>query len=69
MLMIISKDVAWRKINHKKDERQDKNCQEIEEYIGGKKCTEAWIFIKRIRKTGTEKVPIENIQQEMYQLL
>lgn len=55
-----------QKINHLKNEMWDRKCQEIEGYIGGRQCTEAWKFIGRVRKTGRERVNIQKITQEQW---
>lgn len=55
-----------QKINHSKNEMWDRKCQEIETYIGGRKCTEAWEFIKKVKKTRSEKVTLQNISQKQW---
>jgi hypothetical protein len=39
-----------------KNEMWNRKCQEINTYIGGKKCTEAWKFIKQVRTSEKESV-------------
>ena len=36
-------------ITAEKNEMWDRKCQEINTYIGGRRCTEAWKFIKKVR--------------------
>lgn len=55
-----------QKINHLKSEMWDRKCREIEGYIGGRRNTEAWKFIEKVRKTGNEEVVIQNISQEKW---
>ena len=33
-----------------------RKCQEINIYKGGRQCTEAWKFIKRVKTSGKESV-------------
>ena len=45
-----------------KNEMWDRKCQEINTYIGGRKCTEAWKFIKKFRTSEKESVHLQMIQ-------
>jgi len=45
-----------RIIKAEKNEMWDSKCQEINTYIGGRKCTGAWKFIERVRIPGKESV-------------
>ena len=40
----------------------DRKCQEINTYIGGRKCGEAWKFIKKVRTSEKESVHLPMIQ-------
>ena len=39
----------------------DRKCQEINKYVGGKKCTETWKFIKIVRTSEKESVHLQMI--------
>jgi hypothetical protein len=39
----------------------DRKCQEINTYIGGRKGTEAWKFIKQVRTSEKESVHLQMI--------
>ena len=43
----------------------DRKCQEINTYIGGRKCTEAWKFVKRVR-SGKESVHLQMIPTDRW---
>lgn len=51
----------------------EQKCSEVERLIGGKKCTEAWNFIKRVRKddriTRLETISIEEWKEYHKKLL
>jgi len=44
-----------------KNEMWDRKCQEINTYIGGRKCSEAWKFIKKVRTSEKESVHLPMI--------
>jgi len=44
----------------------DRKCQEINTYIGGRKCTEAWKLIKRFRTSGKESVNLQMIPTDRW---
>ena len=48
-------------IREEKNEMWDRKCQEINTYIEGSKCTEAWKFIKKVRTSEKESVHIQMI--------
>ncbi|KAF2885141.1 hypothetical protein ILUMI_21017 [Ignelater luminosus] len=43
-----------------------KRCKEIDKYIGGRRSTESWKFIKSVRKKGHQKTQIEIIPTKEY---
>jgi len=45
-----------RIIRSEKNEMWDRKCQEINTYRGGRKCTVACKFIKRVKTSGKESV-------------
>jgi len=52
----------------------DRKCQEINTYRGGRKCTEAWKFIKRVRAQekkvcDLQMIPIDTWVQYYQDLL
>jgi len=51
----------------------DRKCQKINTYIGGRKCTEAWKFIKNVRTSEKESVNLQmmpiDIRVQYYQNL
>ena len=55
-----------RIIRAEKNEMWDRKCQEINTYIGGRKCTEAWKFIKRVRTSGKESVHLQMIPTDRW---
>ena len=46
-------------IREEKNEMWDRKCLEINTYIGGRKCTEAWEFIKQVRTSEKESVHLQ----------
>lgn len=44
----------------------EKKCQEINAYIGGRRCTEAWRFIKTIKSNEREQVNIDLIEHNKW---
>lgn len=55
-----------RAINFNRNETWDKKCKEIDTYIGGRKCSEVWKFIKSIKTTGKEKETIQVIPENKW---
>jgi hypothetical protein len=55
-----------RIITAEKNEMWDRKCQEINAYIGGRKCTEAWKFIKKFRKKKKESVHLQMIPTDRW---
>jgi len=49
-----------------KNEMWDRKCQEINTYIGGRKCTEAWSFIKSVRTSGKENVQLQMVPTDRW---
>ncbi|XP_044757762.1 uncharacterized protein LOC123315921 [Coccinella septempunctata] len=60
------KRATRNKINKAKNEIWDKKCREIDTYIGGRKSTEVWKFIKNVKSTGKEKSNISVIRQQQW---
>ena len=56
-----TKRQARRIIIAEKNEMWDRKCQEINTYIGGRKCTEAWKFIKNVRTSEKRSVHLQMI--------
>ncbi|KAF2891632.1 hypothetical protein ILUMI_14541, partial [Ignelater luminosus] len=50
-----------RKIIESKRETWDKKRQEIETYIGGRKCSEVWKFINKVKTNETPRSPLQLI--------
>lgn len=48
-------------VKRKKNEMWERKCEEMNRYMGGTRMTEAWRFIKNIRKDSNEKVRITAI--------
>ena len=44
----------------------DRKFQETNKYIGGRKCTETWKFIKRVRTSGKESVHLQMIPTDRW---
>lgn len=57
------KNEVRRTVKREKDKMWDHKCNEVNAYIGGRKNTEAWKFIKAHTIDSREKVPIQIIQQ------
>jgi len=55
-----------RIIRAEKNEMWDRKCQETDIYIGGRKCTEAWKFVKRVRTLGKESVHLQMIPTDRW---
>ena len=55
-----------RIIGAEKKEMWDRKCQEINTYIGGRKCTEAWSFIKSVRTSGKENVQLQMVPTDRW---
>ena len=49
-------------IREEKNEMWDRKCLEINTYIGSRKCTEAWEFIKQVGTSEKESVHLQVIQ-------
>jgi hypothetical protein len=52
---------ARRIVIAEKDEMWERKCQEINTHIGGRKCTEAWKFIKNVRTSEKRSVHLQMI--------
>lgn len=50
-----------RLVSKSKTDTWDRKCQEIEQHIGGRRCTEAWKFINSVRK-DKRQIPIKTIR-------
>jgi len=50
-----------RIITAEKNEMWDRKCQEINMYIGGRKCSEAWKVNKKVRTSEKESVHLQMI--------
>ena len=50
-----------RVIGAEKNEIRDRKYQDFNTHIGGRKCTEAWKFIKRVRTSGKETVELQMV--------
>ena len=55
-----------RTIMAEKNEMWDGKCQEINTYIGGRKCSEAWKFIKKIKTSEKESVHLPMIPTDKW---
>jgi len=44
----------------------DRKCQEINTHIGGRKCTGAWKYIKRVRTSGKESAHLQMIPADSW---
>jgi hypothetical protein len=44
----------------------DRKFQETNKYIGGRKCTETWKCIKRVRTSGKESVHLQMIPTDRW---
>jgi len=44
----------------------DRKCQEFNTYIGGRKCTETWKFIKRVRTSRKENVHLQMVPTDRW---
>jgi len=47
-------------------EMWDRKCQEINTYIGVRKCAEAWSFIKGVRTSGKENVQLQMVPTDRW---
>ncbi|CAG9832393.1 unnamed protein product [Diabrotica balteata] len=52
-----------------KREMWDKKCQEINTYLGGRKCTETWKFLSKIRTNERKNKHPINIHTKMEKVL
>jgi len=59
--MKINKRKTRRIIIAEKNEMWDRKCQEINMYVGGRKCSEASKFIKKVRTSEKESVHLQMI--------
>lgn len=53
---------ARRLITAEKNKVWDKKCQDINTYIGGRKCTEVWNFIGALKNTGKDNAFLQTIK-------
>ncbi|XP_060536578.1 uncharacterized protein LOC132708327 [Cylas formicarius] len=53
-------------INKAKNESWDRKCEEINNYIGGRKCSEVWKFISTVKNPGKDKLDIQLIKPEQW---
>lgn len=55
-----------KKIIEEKNKQWERKCQELENYIGGRRTTESWRFIKNLRKQTNNKINLEIITEEKW---
>lgn len=57
-----------KRITQKKNEAWEKNCNKINTYIGGRRSTESWKLIKKLREQKKKEIisPITNEKWEQY---
>lgn len=51
-------------VKEKKNQMWERKCSEINRYLGGTRVTEAWKFVKRLRKDTNDSVKITTIETE-----
>ena len=50
-----------RLVTHERNRVWDQKCAEIDTYIGGRRCTEVWKFLRNVKTAPKDRSPVEII--------
>ena len=50
-----------RLVTHERNRVWDQKCEEIDTYIGGRRCTKVWKFLRNVKTAHKDRSPVEII--------